>query len=85
MPNAGEPEAALTALNRATELRQWPSDTSFLVGVAYALKKENDHALEWLDKAVKLGFSDKDSLKNDPRLNSLRDDPRFKTLLEKNR
>ena len=81
--NAGEPDPALAALNRATELKQWPPDTSYLIAVAYALKKENGQALEWLDKAVKLGFANKDSLKNDARLSSIRDDPRFKALLEK--
>lgn len=81
--NSGEPDKALTALNRALELRRWPPDTSYLMAVAYALKKDKDLAFEWLDKAIKLGLSSRDRLKNDARLSNIRDDSRFKSFVER--
>ncbi len=81
--NSDAPDQALAALNRALELKRWPPDTSYLVAVAYALKKDKERAFEWLDKAFKLGFSSRDRLKTDTRLNPIRHDARFNALIEK--
>jgi len=48
---------------------------------SYALDGEADLAIETLQTAIKLGYSDFDHLKKDRDLLSLHSDPRFQTLL----
>jgi Flp pilus assembly protein TadD len=43
---------------------------------------ENDSALEWLAKALELGYPDPASWRSDPALTGLRADPRFVRLLD---
>lgn len=48
----------------------------------YAFYGKKDQAIEWLDKALKMGFNDLDYLEADPALKDLRDDPSFTRLLK---
>ena len=43
---------------------------------------DKDRAIEWLAKALALGFDEFTLLKHDPALKALRDDPRFMRFLE---
>jgi hypothetical protein len=81
--NLGETDRTIAALERSMELRQWPSMTAYYLATAYAIKDDKNRAFEWLGRAIELGFSDKNLLNSDPKLDKLRDDPRFKLLGEK--
>lgn len=61
-----------------------PTDprASYELGRLHASYGEKDQALEWIAKALELGFDDFKFLKDDPALVNLRDDPRFTGLLE---
>lgn len=61
-----------------------PTDprASYELGRIHASYGEKDQALEWIAKALELGFDDFKFLKDDPALVSLSDDPRFTRLLE---
>ena len=80
--NAGEAERALAAFARARALKQWPPFTAYYTAAALARKGNKEQALEALEEAIKLGFSDQELLQRDANLNSLRDEPRFKALLK---
>lgn len=81
--NANEPDLALRAFERARELKRWPPFTAYYTAAAYARKGDKEQALTWLERAVKLGFSDDELMRRDAHLNSLLDDPRFKVLLKR--
>ncbi|MFQ5681812.1 MAG: tetratricopeptide repeat protein [Candidatus Binatia bacterium] len=55
---------------------------SYKLARLYAFYGKKDQAIEWLDKALKMGFNDLDYLKADPALKDLRDDPSFARLLK---
>lgn len=78
-----KPEQALPLLQRAWELQERPPRTAYGLGAAYALKGDQERALEWLQRAVAAGFNDQNRLNTDPNLESLRADPRFKALLNR--
>jgi hypothetical protein len=80
--NAGQPERALAAFARARELKQWPAYTAYYTAAALARKGDKKEALDALEEAIKLGFSDTELLQRDTHLESLRNEPRFKALLD---
>ncbi|NNF36353.1 MAG: tetratricopeptide repeat protein [Saprospiraceae bacterium] len=49
----------------------------------YALQGEKEKAIESLEKAVDLGFKDKDWLETDESMDPLRDDPSFHVIFQK--
>jgi tetratricopeptide (TPR) repeat protein len=57
--------------------------SAYNTACCYALLGEKANALEWLERAVKLGFSDADHIDKDSDLDSLRTDSRFRTIVEK--
>ena len=57
-------------------------NASYKLARLYALDGKRDEAIEWLDKALKLGFNDLAYLKADTALEGLRDDPVFNSLLD---
>ncbi|MFQ5961077.1 MAG: tetratricopeptide repeat protein [Candidatus Methylomirabilales bacterium] len=61
-----------------------PTDprASYELGRLYASFGEKKQALEWLAKALDLGFDDLRFMAEDPALVGLRDDPNFSRLLE---
>jgi hypothetical protein len=63
-------------------LKQWPPFTAYYTAAALARKGAKEQALDALEEAIKLGFSDQELLRRDANLNSLRDQPRFKALLK---
>lgn len=51
------------------------------IACAYSLLKKADEAMEFLDKALKDGFTNYTHIEQDPDLNNVRDDPRYKKLM----
>ena len=48
--------------------------------IQYASAGDDDHAIEFLNKAVDAGYRDKEGLLKEPALTKLRDDARFKQI-----
>ena len=76
----GDTECALVEGRKAAELAPQNSETIFRVAVMYYLAGRQDEALDWLEKAVRLGCS-KAEIENDPDLAGLREDPRYLRIL----
>ena len=53
----------------------------YVVAGQYALAGRSDDALQALEKAFALGYSDRQSLATDPDLAALRSDPRLRKLI----
>ena len=77
------------ALRKYAEIvKRWP-EAPAAVAAAYncacghALLGEKTIALDWLEKAVEIGWKDADHLEKDSDLDSLRDDERYKKLVAK--
>jgi len=67
---------------RAYEQRADPK-VAYNVACAFARDSELKEALEWMHRAIDLGFSDKDALLSDPDLAALRSLPEFGALVAK--
>ena len=52
----------------------------YQIARCHARLNENDAAIEWFEKAMKLGYRDLQGAQNDPDLKSLRDNPEFRDL-----
>lgn len=57
--------------------------TKYNLGCAYALKGENETAIDWLEKAADAGFSQIVQMQDDADLAALRDHERFAGILER--
>src|SRR5262249_40421302 len=81
--NLGKYDDSIPAFERAAELdaKQRPL-SYFNVACGYSLKKDKDHAFEWLRKAHDVGLDPK-HLEGDPDLENLRSDARFGELTKK--
>ena len=73
-----EAQAGLTETNQELELCL----ASYEKACAHAKRHESDDAIRWLEKAIKDGFRDTNSIEHDQELDNLRDDDRFKKLLQ---
>src|SRR5262249_36115024 len=72
---------AILALAKARELREgYPANSAYDIACCHALLGEKEPALEWLRKALDLGFRRLRHIREDDDLKSLRDDERFKTM-----
>lgn len=77
-----EYEKAIAAYEKAIELGDEPGKAAYNAGCAYALQNDRDHAMEWLQKAVHLGFDNAEKYLSDSDLDPVRSDPRFRALIE---
>jgi superkiller protein 3 len=77
-----EQEERFAQARKEVEARPEDPRAAYNLGRLHASFDEKDQALEWIAKALELGFDDFKFLKDDPALASLRDDPRFTGLLE---
>lgn len=77
-----EREERFAQAQKEVEARPEDPRAAYNLGRLHASFDEKDQALEWIAKALELGFDDFKFLKDDPALASLRDDPRFTGLLE---
>lgn len=55
---------------------------AYKLGRLYSLYGERELAIDWLSKALKLGYQDVDYLQKDRALDPIRSDPRFTSLIE---
>jgi tetratricopeptide (TPR) repeat protein len=79
----GDLDAALEAHMKAAEFPRVAPTATYNVACVYALKKDKEKALGWLEKAVGVGFNNASHIEADSDMDFLRDDPRFKKLLTK--
>jgi len=79
----GNRERALEWAERARSANQSDSMVLYNVACVYALGGMVDEAIECLDKAIQNGFGHRAWMENDSDLDSLRADPRFESLKQK--
>lgn len=60
--NTGKSQDAIDALSQAKDISPEKPETLFFLGLAYYANKEIDKAITYIEKAEKLGYSDKDQL-----------------------
>ena len=72
-------------LNRARKLDPKNPNINYNLVCLYSITNRVDLAIDLLDKTLKLGFDDYDSLRSDPDLTELRKSKEFQTVLEKNK
>jgi tetratricopeptide (TPR) repeat protein len=80
--NLGNWDEAANAWRKADALGVAPRRIKFDLARAEARVGDGDRAIELLDVAVDAGFSDVESLKDDPALESVRHAPMFPALVE---
>ncbi len=78
----GKYEGALKAHLRGAKSKDKGVQVSSTYNAAcvYAIQNKPDQAIEWLKKAIKVGFSDSNLLSKDPDMDNIRDDKRFAKL-----
>jgi hypothetical protein len=79
--NAGPNREAIPSLEKSLELgarNLWL--IAYQLAQVHALLKERDAALKWLDRAIELGFRNREAVRGDPTFAFLKDEPRFKSL-----
>lgn len=81
----GKPNLALRALKAAEKLNASDYVVMYNIAATYSLSDDTDLALEYLDKALKQGFSNYDAIRFDPDLSNLRGESEFRTVLERNK
>ena len=79
---AQEREERFAQVRKEVEARPDDPRAAYNLGRLHASFGEKDKALEWLAKALELGFDDVKFLRDDPALVPLKDDPRFTGLLK---
>jgi tetratricopeptide (TPR) repeat protein len=79
---AGNYRKAIPAYAKMVELRSgYPFNAAYNVACCHARLGEKDQALEWLQKALDLGFRSLRQIREDDDLSSLRGDPRFQKMV----
>jgi beta-lactamase regulating signal transducer with metallopeptidase domain/tetratricopeptide (TPR) repeat protein len=76
-------ERAIAAYEKAIETDDKPAKAAYNAACAYALQNDREHAFQWLEKAVDLGYADADHYIEDSDLDPLRSDPRFQRIIER--
>jgi tetratricopeptide (TPR) repeat protein len=74
-------QQALQADLRLTRLEPDRPRSWYNLACSFALMGMTDKAFDALERAIKLGYTNRPRLKRDPDLKSLRGDPRFQRLL----
>ncbi len=80
---SGDLDRAIPAHEKAATFPDRAQRALYNLGCAYALKGEKTRALDFLEKAVEAGWSNREWMTGDPDLESLRGDPRFEALASK--
>ncbi len=75
-------EAYAQLSEEAKSLSKADHDMAFWMCSSYALLGEKDEAIDWLERAVRLGNENKPWFEKDKTLDSIRDDERFIALLK---
>ena len=77
-----EREERIARARKAVEANPTNPRASYDLARIYASFDEKEQALEWLTRALGLGFNDFGMMKSDPALATLGSDPRFTRLLQ---
>ncbi len=75
--------AAAESLERAVGLGADSAADLYNVACGYALLGQTEKALDWLDRAVSAGFTNRSQIENDSDLASLRDTERYRRILDR--
>lgn len=81
----GKRNLALRSLQNAERLGAGDRFVAYNLAATYSLNESTDLALEYLDKALGLGFSQYDAIRFDPDLANVRAEPEFRQVLEKHK
>lgn len=79
----GRHHEALEVDRRIVELAPDSPVAWYNLGCSYANLGQSDHAIESLDRAIRLGYSDVTHMAKDPDLRPLHSDERFLSLIQK--
>lgn len=79
--SAGRPDEALPIFIKASEFPPVAPTAAYNAACVYAVKGDKDKAIEWLQKAMDLGFFHPEAVEIDSDMDALRTDPRFQALL----
>ena len=80
---AGRYEDGLAVDRKLTQLEPGDSTIWYNLGCSLALLNQREAALQALDRAVELGFSDHEGMLGDADLKSLREDGAFQSLVKR--
>ena len=72
---------AIKSLHQAFDLDHEPAEASFLIAFAYARRRQEKAALEWLETAAALGFNRLSEARASSAFLTLRDSPEFDRIL----
>jgi Flp pilus assembly protein TadD len=78
-----EREAQIADAKKKAAARPKDPQAAYNVARISAFYGQNDQALEWLGKAIQLGYDDTQAASADPVFEELRKDPRFVRVVEK--
>jgi len=77
----GDFSGAVSVLGDLTRAEPYDPIAAYNMACALARKGDERSAVDWLEKAISLGYSDREHLERDPDLESLRDRPDYRRLL----
>ena len=80
---AGFYEKGLKVDKKLVKLRKKDPNVHYNLACSLALTGKTEQSFAALERAMKLGYSDLEHMKQDPDLKSLHSDPRFQELLKK--
>lgn len=79
----GERDRAIELVDeRVKEIARADQDVAFRVATVYALARDADQAINWLERSVSMGNENYPWISANPNWEALRDDPRFKAIVE---
>ncbi|MEL7336143.1 MAG: protein kinase, partial [Planctomycetota bacterium] len=79
----GDMMDSIAVHNRAYALGFNKEESAFYLARAYAIQKNRQDALAWLETAVEAGFRDAVKLRSEPELDLIRQSPKFGQLMER--
>jgi adenylate cyclase len=79
----GKVDESLERARRASAIDPEDAGVLYNVGCIYALAGKPDEAIDYLDRAIRNGFGQREWLDHDSALDPLRDEPRFQALLRR--
>ena len=74
-------DKALQIDKRLAKLRPEDPVVHYNLACSFALVSKNQDALQTLERAIQLGYSDFEHLRKDPDFKNLHNDPKFQSLL----
>ena len=84
LARAGKTEEARNQLtDEAISISKADHDMAYWTAATYALLGENEEAIDWIARAIKLGNENKPLYENDRSLDPIREDTRFISMIEK--